>query len=311
MERRRIGSLEVTVCGLGCNNFGGRVDYEGTEAVVRAALDAGVNFFDTADIYGNTKSEEFLGRALRGKRERVVIATKFGMAVGGDEARSGASPRWIRIAVEDSLRRLQTDYIDLYQQHAPDPTTPLEDTMGTLHDLVQEGKVREIGCSNFTAELLDQAGRIARDSGTTSFVGVQNYYNMLNRGAETDALPVADRAGLAFLPYFPLANGLLTGKYRRGRPLPENTRIVTASEERRAALLSDANLDLVERLADFGTARECSILEVTMAWFLARPQIASVIAGATKPEQVRANAAAVAKRLSDGDFESLNALISG
>jgi len=306
MEKRKIGSLEVTLCGLGCNNFGGRLDAEQTEVVVRAALDSGVNFFDTADIYGGTLSEEFLGRALHSVRDDVIIATKFGMPVGGDAARSGASPAWIRSAVEDSLRRLGTDRIDLYQQHAPDPNTPLSETLATLDELVREGKVREIGCSNFSGALIEEAEMLSKANGWARFVSVQNFYNMTHRDAETDAIPVAERRGLAFLPYFPLANGLLTGKYRRGAPLPDGTRISTASEERRASLLSGENLDLVERIADLGKARNMSILEVVMAWLVSRGTIASVIAGATSAEQVRGNAAAVAARLPPADLDELN-----
>ena len=217
METRQIGSLSVSVVGLGCNNFGGRLDAERTAATVHAALDAGITFFDTADIYGKTRSEEFLGRALGRRRNDIVLATKFGMQV--DEQRTGAKPAYVRQAVEDSLRRLGTDCIDLYQLHQPDPTTPIADTLGALDELVRAGKVREIGCSNFSASELRTAREAARP-GAARFVSVQNEYSLLQRDPERDVLDECKRAGLAFIPYFPLASGLLTGKYRHGQSPP-------------------------------------------------------------------------------------------
>ena len=214
MELRSIGSLRVSVVGLGCNNFGMRIDEAATARVVGASLDAGINFFDTADIYGSTKSEEFLGRALAGRRQQAIVATKFGMAV--DEQRKGARPEYVHRAAEDSLKRLRTDYIDLYQLHQPDPEVPIADTLGALDRLVKAGKVKEIGCSNFSEAQLDEAARATR-SGAAGFVSVQNEYSLLKREPEPSVLPACERLGLAFLPYFPLASGLLTGKYEPGK----------------------------------------------------------------------------------------------
>ena len=222
MEHRSIGSLRVSLVGLGCNNFGMRIDAAATERVVHAALDAGINFFDTADIYGTTKSEEFLGRALAGRRDRAIIATKFGMAV--DDQRKGARPEYVRQACDDSLRRLGTDHIDLYQLHQPDPNVPIADTLGAMDDLVKAGKVREIGCSNFSAEQLDEAAR-ATKPGAARFVSVQNEYSLLHREPERSVLPACERLGLAFLPFFPLASGLLTGKFEPGKPAPADSRL--------------------------------------------------------------------------------------
>jgi aryl-alcohol dehydrogenase-like predicted oxidoreductase len=301
METRRIGSLEVSVVGLGCNNFGKRLDAAATARVVDAALDAGVNFLDTADMYGGTKSEEFLGRALAGRWDRVVIATKFGWPL--DETRKGAKAGYVKRAVEDSLRRLGTDRIDLYQLHRPDPDTPIAETLGALADLVREGKVREIGCSNFSAAQLEEAERAA--AGGPRFASVQNEYSLLRRDAEEEVLPACERLGLAFLPYFPLANGLLTGKYRRGRPLPEGTRL---AEPGRPAL-DERLLDTVERLLAFAEERGHTLLELAFGYLLARPEVASVIAGATRPEQVRANAAASAWTLTAEERAALAGLL--
>ncbi len=306
MDRRTIGSLSVSVVGLGCNNFGGRLDYEGTRAVVDAALDAGVDFFDTADTYGGGDSERFLGRALEGRRERVVLATKFGSEMGPD--RKGARPAYVRRAVEASLRRLGTDRIDLYQLHRPDPETPIADTLGALDALVREGKVREIGCSNFTPEGLREAEAAA---GTGArFVSVQSEYSLLHRAPEEGVLQECERLGLAFLPYFPLASGVLTGKYRRGRPAPEGTRLATTPRlgER---FLTESNLDAVERLREFAEARGHTLLELAVGWLLAHGSVASVIAGATKPAQVRSNAEAAAWRLSEEERAEVAELATG
>src|SRR5882757_6201063 len=243
MEKRRIGSLEVSVVGLGCNNFGRRIDEPASARVVHAALDAGVNFFDTADIYGSTRSEEFLGRALAGRRGQAIIATKFGMAV--DEQRQGAKPDYVRRAVEDSLRRLGTDRIDLYQLHKPDPATPIADTLEALDGLVRAGKVREIGCSNFSATQLREAQQ-AVQAGAACFVSVQNEYSLLHREPEAEMLPECASLGLAFLPYFPLKNGLLTGKYVKGVAPPKGTRMQTMSWA--ASGLTEKNLAIVEGL---------------------------------------------------------------
>jgi aryl-alcohol dehydrogenase-like predicted oxidoreductase len=295
METRRIGSLEVSVVGLGCNNFGMVLDYDRSARVIDAAIGAGITFFDTADIYGSTESETFLGRALAGRRDHVAIATKFGMRL--DDQRQGAKPDYVRRAAEDSLRRLNTDRIDLYQLHQPDPTVPIAETLGALDDLVRAGKVREVGCSNFTAEQL-RGARAACEPGATQFVSVQNEYSVLHREPERDVLPECGRLGLKFLPYFPLASGLLTGKYRRGERAPDGTRL---TQSWAARFLTDERLARVDALTGFARSRGHSILELAMSWLASRRTIASVIAGATSPEQVRQNAAAVGWQLTESD----------
>jgi aryl-alcohol dehydrogenase-like predicted oxidoreductase len=304
MERRSIGSLEVSVVGLGCNNYGWRLDAAASTAVVEAALDAGVTFFDTADIYGDTKSEEYLGRALGGRRKDVIVATKFGLAVG--ELRGGARPEYVHRAAEDSLRRLGTTWIDLYQLHRPDPGVPIAETLDALDELVRAGKVREIGCSNFTVQQLREAESAVRP-GHARFVSVQNEYSLLHRDPEHDVIPECERAGMAFLPYFPLASGLLTGKYRKGRPIPTGTRL---SEGSRRTALSDRNLEVVEALIEFAESRGHTLLELAISWLAAQPTVASVIAGATSPEQVRANAAAVRWHLSRQELEEVDRITS-
>jgi aryl-alcohol dehydrogenase-like predicted oxidoreductase len=301
VETRKIGSLTVSVVGLGCNNFGPRLDAEETRAVVHAALDAGVNFLDTADIYGKGLSEEYVGRALGPRRAEVVLATKFGMKM--DERRRGAHPDYIREAVEDSLRRLGTDRIDIYQLHTPDPSVPIADTLGALDELVRAGKVVEIGCSNFSVEQL----REARDAAPGArFQSVQNEYSLFHRDPEESVLDECARQGLAFIPYFPLASGLLTGKYRRGTPPPEGTRITAGG--RYAELLTEENLERVERLAQWAEARGHTLLELAFAWLLARGEVVSVIAGATSAAQVRSNAAASAWRLTPAERAEVDAL---
>ncbi|MGD9726198.1 MAG: aldo/keto reductase [Nitrospiraceae bacterium] len=304
METRRIGSLTVSVVGLGCNNFGGRLDERRTAAVVGAALDAGITFFDTADIYGDTKSEEFLGRALGRRRNEIVLATKFGMEV--DAQRTGAKPDYIRQAVEDSLRRLGTDRIDLYQIHQPDPKTPIADTLGALDDLVRAGKVREIGCSNFSTDELRAAEEAVR-SGAARFISVQNEYSLLQREPEQGMLEECRRAGLAFIPYFPLASGLLTGKYRHGQPAPKGSRLESRSG---TEPFTEENLLLVESLLKFAASRGRTLVELAMSWLASRPTIASVIAGATSPEQVKTNAAATGWRLSKAELAELDEILS-
>jgi aryl-alcohol dehydrogenase-like predicted oxidoreductase len=286
MEMRKLGRLEVSVVGLGCNNFGARCDEAGTAKVVSAAIDAGINFFDTADVYGGSLSEEYLGRALGARRDEVVIATKFGMAKGASGRAS-----YIAQAVEDSLRRLGTDRIDLYQMHRPDPETPIAETLGALDRLVRDGKVLEIGNSNFTGEQIDEAEEVSTSNGLARFVSAQNHYNLLFRDVERDAIGACERHGLGMLPYFPLASGLLTGKYRGGA-LPEGSRLGNATPERRDWLMTERNLAVVDGLADFADARGISMLELAVGWLASRPTVASVIAGATKPEQVDANVSA-------------------
>lgn len=306
METRKIGSLDVSVVGLGCNNFGWHIDADATKGVVDAALGAGVNFFDTADIYGGTKSEEFLGRALGARREQVVLATKFGIPI--DDARpGGAAPDYLRRAVEDSLRRLNTDRIDLYQLHRPDDKTPISDTLGALNELVQAGKVREIGCSNFSVAQLQEA-EAAVASGAARFVSVQNEYSLLHREPEAEVLPECERLDIAFLPYFPLASGLLTGKYRQGQPLPEGARI--QSEGRFSNLLTDRNLAVVEALIGFAEASGHTLLDLAFSWLLTRKSVASVIAGATKPEQIQKNASAADWHLTEDDLKEIDRILA-
>ncbi|HEX4441806.1 MAG TPA: aldo/keto reductase [Thermoanaerobaculia bacterium] len=303
METRALGSLRVSVVGLGCNNFGRRVDAAGTAHVVDEALATGINFFDTADIYGDTRSEELLGSALGARRSAVVLATKFGMKVAGDERRRGARPEYVRRALEDSLRRLRTDYVDLYQLHEPDPQTPISDTLGALDALVREGKVREIGCSNFSAAQIVEAHEAA-GYGAARFVSVQNEYSLLHRDPEVEVLAECSRLGLAFIPYFPLASGALTGKYARGRPAPEGSRLSSGGQRDR--FLNPANEEAIERLRSFAESRDHSLLELAFAWLLAHPPVASVIAGATRREQVAANAAAASWRLSKEELDEVD-----
>ncbi len=304
METRRIGSLSVSVVGLGCNNFGERLDAERTAATVQAALDAGITFFDTADIYGGTRSEEFLGRALGRRREAVVVATKFGMEV--DERRRGAKPEYVRQAVEDSLRRLGTDRIDLYQLHQPDPATPIADTLGALDELVRAGKVREIGCSNFSASEIRAARKVARP-GAARFVSVQNEYSLLHREPERDVLDECRRAGLAFIPYFPLASGLLTGKYRHGQPPPQGSRLQSRFG---TEPFTEENLLLVEALLSLATSRGHTLVELAVSWLASRPTVASVIVGATSPEQVKTNATGAGWQFTDAEIVEIDAILS-
>jgi aryl-alcohol dehydrogenase-like predicted oxidoreductase len=289
METRRIGPFDVSVVGLGCNNFGARLDLDATRRVVDAALDAGINFLDTADMYGGTRSEEFLGQVLAGRRERVVLATKFGWAID-DRRPGGGKPDYVRRAVEESLGRLRTDRIDLYQYHRPDPDTPIADTLGAMVELVRAGKVRQIGCSNFSAAQLREA-RAAAGAGDAFFVSVQNEYSLVVREPEHEVLDECERQGIAFIPFFPLASGVLSGKYTSGAPAPENTRI-TANDFYARRFLSDRNRVIAEELGRFAAERGHTLVELAFSWLLRRPVVASVIAGATQPEQVHVNAAA-------------------
>jgi aryl-alcohol dehydrogenase-like predicted oxidoreductase len=288
MDTRTIGSLTVSVVGVGCNNFGMRIGRKETDAVVGAALDAGITLFDTADIYGGTKSESYLGEALGARRDEIVLATKFGGQYEGHEG--GASAAYVRVAVEDSLTRLGTDRIDLYQLHVPDPKTPLAETIGALGELVSEGKIREFGCSNFNAELLEEAVASA-PAGQPGFVSVQNQYSILHREPEHGVLDECDRTGIAFLPYFPLALGLLSGKYRAGRPAPEGTRLAGMGD-RASDHLTDERLARVAALDALARRYGHTVLDLAFGWLLSRAPVASVIAGATRPEQIAANVAA-------------------
>jgi aryl-alcohol dehydrogenase-like predicted oxidoreductase len=300
MEYRKIGSLEVSLVGLGCNNFGWRIGEAETARVVDAALEAGINFFDTADMYGAGQSEEFLGKALRGRRHKAVIATKFGLKMG--HGMEGARPAYIERALEASLRRLGVDCIDLYQLHRPDPDTPIADTMEALNKAVKAGKVREIGCSNFSIEQL-QASRATH--GPKYFVSVQNEYSLLERAPENGLLDECARTGVAFLPYFPLASGLLSGKYRKGQPFPESSR---AKDDFGPKVFTEANLDRVEQWIAYAAAHGHTLLELAMSWLASQPQVASIIAGARTPEQVRANAASVNWKLTAHDQAAVRAI---
>ena len=294
------GGPAVSVVGLGTNNFGGRIDYEQSLAVIDAALDAGVTLVDTADIYGQGKSEEYLGRALEGRRDGVLVATKFGKPMDERREERRGNPDYIRWAVESSLRRLRTDVIDVYQMHEPDPATPIEETLGALNDLVHDGKVRWIGSSNFSAEQIEAVEEVARGAGFHRFVSAQNHYSLVERGVEDDVLPEAERLGIGFLPYFPLASGLLTGKYTRGEE---------ATEGRLAGRqIPDERWDRTEALQRYADERGLSLLEVAVGGLLAMPAVTSVIAGATKPEQVRANVSAGGWEPGSDDLAGLRAL---
>lgn len=303
MEKRRIGSLEVTVAGLGCNNFGWRIDADATVPVVNSALEAGINFFDTADIYDQGHSEEFLARALGNRRKDVIVATKFGMKMS--DGKEGARPEYIRQAVEDSLRRLQTDYIDLYQLHRPDPNVPIADTLGALDQLVKAGKVREIGASNFTVDQIREA-EAATHAGAARFVSVQNNYSMLHREPEEGVIAECRRFGIALIPYFPLANGLLTGKYRSGQPLPKGSRGDAGWGPK---VFTEENLAKVDKLLQFAGSKGHTLLELAFSWLLAQPTVASVIAGASRADQVKSNASAVNWKLAASDLAEVERIL--
>lgn len=305
METRRIGSLEVSVVGLGTNNFGSRLDERASAEVFDGAIDFGVNFIDTADVYGATQSETFIGNLLAARRSKVVLATKFGMPVGGSSG--GGSPSYIRQALEASLGRLKTDYIDLYIYHRPDPNTPIAETLAALDVVVREGKVREIGCSNFSVEQLKEAETATLD-GAARFVNLQNNFSLFHREPETGVLDECVRQSIGFVPFWPLAAGLLTGKYRKGAPMPEGTRIAKMADERRQETLNEHNLDIVERLISFASEHDRSLLELAFSWLLAKPAVASVIAGASNRMQLGENVEAVSWKLSDGELAAIDAI---
>jgi len=310
MDTKPLGrsGLRVSVVGLGCNNFGQRCDQAQTRAVVAKALDLGVTLFDTADVYGGGGvSEEYLGKALESRRGEVVLATKFGMPMGEGPLRRGGSRRWMMQAAENSLRRLGTEYIDLYQIHFPDAGTPIEETLRALDDLVRQGKVRYVGCSNFAGWQVVEAAWTARTAGLAQFVSAQNFYNLLERNVERELVPACNAHGLGVLPYFPLASGLLTGKYQRGAAAPEGTRL---SAPRFKGALSDKNFDKVEKLTGWAQERDHTILELAFAWLLGHPAVSSVIAGATSPEQVNANAATAAWELTPEEVKEVADLIA-
>jgi aryl-alcohol dehydrogenase-like predicted oxidoreductase len=303
MEKRKIGPLEVTVVGLGSNTFGTGLDEASATKVVHAALDAGINFFDTSDNYGNAHSEEILGRALKGRRREAVIATKFGTKMSATRS-GGAHPDYIRLAVEDSLKRLGVDCIDLYQMHRPDPKVPIADTLGALHELVQAGKVRAVGCSSFSPTQLREAADAAR--GRTPFASVQNEYSVLEREPEQGVLEACEKLGVMFIPFSPLAKGMLTGKYRQGQPAPKGSRL--ENRERYAQFTSDRAYAVAEALLQYAEQRGHTLLELAFSWLLSHRVLASVIAGASKPEQVKGNVKAAQWRMTDAELADIDAI---
>ena len=310
MEQRNLGrsGLIVSAVGLGCNNFGGRIDYAATRAVVHKALDLGITFFDTSDTYGESGgSEEQLGRALAGRRHEIVLASKFARPMDREGRLQGASRRYIMSAVEASLKRLNTDYIDLYQQHIADPKTPIEETLRALDDLVQQGKVRYIGCSTLSAWQVVEAQWVSTHLGLQRYVSCQERYSLIDRDLDRELMPVIESYGLGLIPFSPLADGLLTGKYRRNAPMPAAARLTTTprAAERR---LTERNWAVVERLSDFCEARGHDLLELALSWLLHRPRVASVIAGATSAAQVEANVRAASWALSREDMDEIDRL---
>ncbi len=312
MKLRNLGrsGLRVSVVGLGCNNFGGRIDLEASRKVVHRALDSGITLFDTADIYGERGgSETCLGAILGDRRKDIVLATKFGMEMDDGEKRGG-SRRHIMQAVEASLKRLKTDWIDLYQYHRPDPLTPIDETLRALDDLIRQGKVRYVGCSNMPSWQVATAQWTARDLGLDAFVSAQDEYSLLVRDAEKELIPAASHYGLGLLPYFPLACGLLTGKYRRNAEMPADARL-TKTQRLADRYLTEQNWARTEKLADFCEARGHTMVELAFSWLLSRPIVASVIAGATKPEQIEANVKSADWTLSPEELAEIDAITQG
>lgn len=312
MEQRNLGNsgLLVSVVGIGCNNFGGRTDAETSAQVIHKALDMGVTLFDTSDTYGNRGgSETILGNVLGSHRQNIVLASKFGWAMDDIGQKKGASRRYILKAVHDSLKRLKTDYLDLYQLHRPDPLTPIEETLRTLNDLIRMGMVRYIGCSNLPAWQVADAYWTAKSLGLEGFVSSQDEYNLLNREVERELIPALKHFGMGLLPYFPLASGMLTGKYRRDQALPEGARL-TKSQALADQFFTDKNWEIVDRLQNYADAKGRSMLELAMGWMASQPQVASVIAGATKPEQVESNVKAVNWRLSAQELAEVAQLLA-
>ena len=310
MEYRRLGrsGLHVSLAGLGCNNFGMRIDYEAAEKVTNAALDAGITLFDTADVYGRGASEEMLGRALGARRHEVIIATKFAAPMGEGPMHRGGSRHRIVEACEASLRRLGTDYIDLYQMHMPDPDTPIEETLRALDDLVRSGKVRYLGNSNYKGWQIAEAHWTAETHHLTKMVSAQNHYNLMERAVEAEVVPACNHYGLGMLPYFPLASGFLTGKYRPGQGAAEGTRLA-AWGDRAQGVLTDTNFETLEKLESWAGERGHTVLELAIGWLSSQSHVASVISGATKPEQLEANAAAVDWVLSAEEVEEVASLV--
>ncbi len=313
MEYRNLGrsGLQVSVVGVGCNNFGRRCDPQQSAAVVHSAIDLGITLFDTADVYGGDgRSEEYLGMALEGRRHQVVVATKFGNKFGeGPIPQQGGSRKYIIQAVEGSLRRLRTDYIDLYQMHVPDPRTPIEETLRALDDLVRQGKVRYIGASNFAGWQTAEAHFVAERDRLSPFISAQNEYSLLNRGIERELVPACEKYGLGILPFFPLASGFLTGKYRKDQPKPEGARLSSAASAPMAdRILSDRNYEMLEKLDAFAMGRGHSLTDLAIGWLASKPYVGSVIAGATRPEQVELNAKAGEWKLSAEEMAEVDAI---
>ena len=313
MEIRNLGTsgLRVSAIGLGCNNFGGRIDLEATRKVVHKALDLGITLFDTADTYGERGGSEIcMGQILGDDRKRIVLATKFGMPMDDVGVKLGGSRRYIMSAVEDSLRRLRTDWIDLYQIHQPDPNTPIEETLRALDDLIHQGKLRYVGCSNFPAWQVMEAHWTAKSDGLNGFVSCQDEYSLVFRKPEAELMPAMRKLGLGLLPFFPLASGLLTGKYRRNSVLPEGTRLANA-QRLADRYLTDRNWGIAERLDDFAVSRGHTMLELAFSWLLSRHPVVSVIAGATKPQQLEQNVQAGSWQLSAEDIAAIDAIAGG
>lgn len=308
VKHRKLGrsGLSVSLVGLGCNNFGGRIDLEASRKVVHRALDLGITLLDTADIYGNRGgSEECLGKILGDRRKDIVLASKFGMAMSDDGKKQGGSRRYIMYAVEDSLRRLKTDWIDLYQIHQPDPSTPIEETMRALEDLIRQGKVRYVGCSNFASWQAAEAQWTAKTEGLNAFISCQDEYSLVIRDLDKTLMPMMPQYGLGLLPYFPLACGLLTGKYKRNTPMPEGARLTT-TQRHADRYMTDTNWTMVEKLEAFAAKHGHSLLELAFSWLANRTPVSSVIAGATKPEQVDQNATAVDWALTAEDMAEID-----
>jgi aryl-alcohol dehydrogenase-like predicted oxidoreductase len=305
MELRSLGSsgLKVSIVGLGCNNFGGRIELAATRKVVDRAIDLGINHFDTADVYGGGgKSEEFLGEVLGERRKKIVLATKFGK-MGEAVAGTRGTRVYVLKAVEASLKRLRTDWIDLYWMHDPDPQTPVEETLRALEELTRAGKIRATGSSNFSAAQLTDAIAAAKKLKVEGFIAAQDEYSLLVRGIEGDLLPTLDRNGLDLVPYFPLAGGALTGKYRKGAPMPEGARLTKGGYDR---FLAGANFEKIEKLSTFAERRGHTLLELAFSWLARRPRVASIIAGATKPEQLEANVKATGWNLTPAEMAEID-----
>ncbi|MCX7339489.1 MAG: aldo/keto reductase [Hyphomicrobiales bacterium] len=310
MKYRNLGrsGLRVSLIGLGCNNFGGRIGLDATRAVVDKAIDCGITLFDTADIYGERGgSETLLGEVLGSRRKDIVLASKFGMEMDDTGAKVGGSRRWMMRAVEESLTRLKTDWLDLYQYHRPDPLTPIDETFRAFEDMIRQGKVRYIGCSNMPSWQVATAQWTAKDIGATPFVSAQDEYSLVVRDAEKELIPTLQHYGLGLLPYFPLASGLLTGKYKRNAPMPEGARL-TNTQRLANRYLTDGNWDKAEKLGDYAAAQGRTMVELAFSWLASQPVVSSVIAGATRPEQIAANVKAADWALTADDIAAIDAI---